>query len=311
LDGFSSRRDVSLIASELLLNLPDSIFEGSDEIFAEEYILAEKDVREQMDDILMKMTSMCIKVFGFVFAKCKDPGVLKSAIDLISKKGDLARQWSIKVLDDQNQSVPVLNIALLVIMNVGQGDDISSVKRYTKNPNSSIRTKALDVTVKLNKKDAEILIIEALNDEDEKVRNRAATLIEHELLLSAESVNKLCLFIKTKLMQKKDISINEAKFFAGLLRAIGKAADNIPKEPAEDEIINIASDLLKGSTGLLKFIKAAPDKEHLEIIYACLSTLGKIGGSKSRTFLNTFTHGNTMLSKVAYETIEELGKKHI
>jgi hypothetical protein len=291
--------------------LPDSIFEGSDEIFAEEYINAEKDVRDQMDEILMKMTSMCIKVFSAVFAKGRDPNVLKSAINLVSKKGDLARQWSIEILDDRNQPLPMLNIALLVIINVGHVNDISMVKKYTKHPNPSIRTKALDATVKLNKKDAEVLIIEALNDEDEKVRDRAATLIERESSLSEESVNKLRLFIKTKLLQKKDITIHEAKRLAGLFRAIGKLTGLIHKESLEDEILGIVSDLLKGKTGLLKFIKADINEEQLEIIYACLSTLGKIGGSKSRTFLKTISRGNNMLSKIANEAIEELDKKLI
>ena len=307
--GFSSRKNVSLNTSELLINLPDSIFEGSDEIFAEEYIHAESVVRDQMNEILTKMTSMCIKVLSAVFVKGRDPNVLKSAIDLVSKKGDLAREWSIKILDDHNQPLPMLNIALLVIINVGHDNDIGVVKKYTKHPNPSIRTKALDVIVKLNKKDAEILIIEALNDEDEKVRDRAATLIERESSLSEESVNKLRLFIKTKLLQKKDITIHEAKRLAGLLRAIGKLTGLVNKEPLEDEILGIASDLLKGRIGLLKFIKADLNEEQLEIIYACLSTLGKIGGSKSRTFLNTISRGNTMLSKIAHEAIEELDKK--
>jgi hypothetical protein len=307
--GFSSRKNVSLNTSELLINLPDSIFEGSDEIFAEEYIHAESAVRDQMNEILTKMTSMCIKVLSAVFVKGRDPNVLKSAIDLVSKKGDLAREWSIKILDDHNQPLPMLNIALLVIINVGHDNDIGVVKKYTKHPNPSIRTKALDVIVKLNKKDAEILIIEALNDEDEKVRDRAATLIERESSLSEESVNKLRLFIKTKLLQKKDITIHEAKRLAGLLRAIGKLTGLVNKEPLEDEILGIASDLLKGRIGLLKFIKADLNEEQLEIIYACLSTLGKIGGSKSKTFLNTISRGNTMLSKIAHEAIEEFDKK--
>jgi hypothetical protein len=251
---------------------------------------------------------MCIKVFNAVFAKGKDPNVLKRAIDLVSKKGDLARQWSIKILDSRDQPLPMLNIALLVIINVGHSNDISVVKKFTKHSNPSIRTKALDVMIKLNKKDAEILIIGALNDEDQKVCDRAATLIERESSLSEESVNSLCLFIKTKLLQKKDITIHEAKRLAGLLRAMGKLTDFIHKEPLEDEILGIVSDLLKGRIGLLKFIKADLNEEQLEIIYACLSTLGKIGASKSRTFLNTISRGNTMLSKVAHEAIEELEK---
>ena len=306
---FSSRMDVSSDASELLVNLPDSIFDGSDEIFAEEYIQAEKDMRNQMDEILMKMTSTCIKVLGSVFAKGKDPSILKNAIDIMSKKGDLARQWAIKALDDRSQSLPMLNIALLMIINVGHDNDIDVIKKYAQHSNSNIRTRALDATVKLNKKESEILIIEALNDEDEKVRDRAATLIERESSLSEESVNKLLLYIKTKLLQKKDITIHEAKRLAGLLRAMGKLTDYINKNLLEDEILEIVSDLLKGKTGLLKFIKADLTEEQLEIIYAGLSTLGKIGGSKSRTFLNTISRGNTTLSKSAHEAMEELDKK--
>jgi hypothetical protein len=68
---------------------------------------------------------------------------------------------------------------------------------------------------------------------------------------------------------------------------------------------------LKGKVGLLKFIKADLNEEQLEIINACLSTLGKIGGSKSRTFLDTISRKNKMLSKNAHEAIEELDKKLI
>jgi hypothetical protein len=66
---------------------------------------------------------------------------------------------------------------------------------------------------------------------------------------------------------------------------------------------------LKGRKGLLKFIKADINDEQLEIISACLSTMSKIGGVKSKTFLNTICKRNAALSKVAREAIEELDKK--
>ncbi|MFZ1037880.1 MAG: hypothetical protein WAN57_11800, partial [Smithella sp.] len=293
------------------LSLPDSVFEGSDEIFAHKYINAEPEERNKINKILMQMTSMCIKIAGVIFDKCKDQNVLKSVIDLVSKKGDLARQWSIKILNDQNQSISMLNVALLVIINVGQTDDIGLIKRYIKHPNSSIRNKALGVIVKLNKHDAEDSAIEALGDEDEKVRIHASNIIERELSLSEESVKKLIPLIKEKLEKKKDMTINEAVFIAGLLKAIGKSTDYLDKEHLVDEIIGIASDLLKGRNGLLKFIKTEPGKEQLEIISACLSSLGRIGGSKSRDYLNKLSHGDAALSKIAHESVEILNKKLI
>ena len=192
------------------------------------------------------MTSVCIKIADIIFDKCKDPNVLKSVIEILSKKGDLSRQWSIKILNDQNQSISMLNVALLVIINVGQTDDVGLIKRYIKHPNSSIRNKALGVMVKLNKHDAEASAMEALGEKDEKVRIHASNIIERELSLSEESVKKLILLIKAKLEKKKDMTINAAGFIAGLLKAIGKSTDYPDKEHLEDEIIGIASDLLKG-----------------------------------------------------------------
>ncbi len=179
------------------------VFEGSEEIFAHKYINAEPEERNKINEILMQMTSMCIKIADIIFDKCKDPNVLKNVIELLSKKGDLARQWSIKILNDQNQSISMLNVALLVIINVGQTDDIGLIKRYIKHPNSSIRNKALGVIVKLNKHDAEDSAIEALGDEDEKVRIHASNIIERELSLSEESVKKLIPLIKAETGKEK------------------------------------------------------------------------------------------------------------
>jgi hypothetical protein len=309
ISGFLSREGFESGVVNKFLNLPDSVFEGCDEIFAHKYINAEPEERKKINEIMMQMTSMCVRIADVIFDKCKDPNILRSVIELLSKKGDLARRWCIKILNDQNQPVSMLNVALLVIINVGQTDDIGLIKRYIKHSNSSIRNKALGVIAKLNKQDAEISAIEALGDEDEKVRIHAANIIERELSLSDESVKKLILLIKAKLEKKKDMTIHEAGFIAGLLKAIGKSADYRDKEHLEDDIIVIASDLLKGKNVFQKFIKTEPGKEQLEIISACLSSLGRIGGSKSRDYLKKLSHGDTTLSKIAHEAVELLNRK--
>ena len=308
ISNYLSLKDFSSSAMKLFPDLPDSVFEGSEEIFAHKYIHAEPEVRNQINDILMQLTSVCIETVNIVFEKCKDPNVLKSVVELLSKKGEPARQWAIKILDDRTQSISMLNVALLVITNVGQADDTAFVKRYVKNSNASIRTRALSVMVKLNKNDAGNIVIEALKDEEEKVRTHAASLIEHELSLSEESSHKLLFFIKA-MLQKKNMTINEAVFIAGLLKAIGRSGNGMNKESVENEMIAIAADLLKGRTGILKFIKAELDKEQLEIISACLSTLGKTGGTKSRDYLKTLLHGDAALSKIVHQATEEINRR--
>ena len=308
LQVYSSRNEGLSKTSELLLNMPDSVFEGSEEALADEFIHAGQDLRKQINDVLTQMSSKCIDIVDIIFNKGKDPDVLKNAIELLSKKGEPARKWLIKILDDQNQPLSMINIALLMIINVGHSDDVNLVKRYVKHANSSIRTKALAAAAKMNKKDAESMVMEALNDGEEKVRNQAASLIEHELSLSGESINKLLLFLKEKL-HNKNITAHEAGFIAGLLRAVGKFKDGLNKESLESEIIGIASDLLHESKGFLKFIKKELSKEHEEIISACVSALGKTGGIKSKEFLKTLLNKNSVLSNAAKEAITEMDKK--
>ncbi len=308
--SFSSREGFASSTVKSFSHLPDSVFEGAEEIFAHKYMNTEPDVRNQINEILRQMTSMCIKIAGVIFDKCKDPNVLKNIIDILSQKGEPARQWCIKILNDKNQPVSMLNYALLLIVSVGQIDDAGLVKRYVKHSNHSIRSKALGAMVKLDKKDVQDLAIEALSDEEEKVRSHAANIIERELSLSEESINRLLLLVKEKLHNKKDMTIQEAGFIAGLIRAAGRTENNVNKEHPEGEIIGIVSELLKGRTGLFKFIKTELTREQLEIISACLSTLGKIGGAKSKDYLKTLPRGDQTLAKIVQEAMEELNKKH-
>jgi hypothetical protein len=307
--GFASRVEFASSTVKSFSHLPDSIFEGAEEVFAHKYMSVEPDVRNQINEILMQMTSMCIKIADVIFDKCKDPNVLKNIIDILSKKGEPARQWCIKILNDKNQPVSMLNYALLLIINVGQIGDAGLIKHYVKHSNHSIRSKALGAMVKLDKKDVQDLAIDALNDEEEKVRSYAANIIERELSLSKESVNRLLQMIKERLQNKKDLTIHDAGLTAGLIRATGRAADGVNKEHVENEIIGIASDLMKGRSGLLKFIKTELTREQLEIISACLSTLGKTGGAKSRDYLKTLPRSDEMLAKVTREAMDELNKK--
>lgn len=306
----SSRKEDILKESELLLNLPDSILEGAEEIIADEYIQANKDLKNEINDVLLKSKSICVKIVDVMIDKSKEPDVLKGVIEILSKKGEVARRWSTKILDEQKQPLSIINVALLVIINVGHGDDMNSIKSYVKHSNPSIRVKALAAIAKMNKKEAVGMVIEALTDEEERVRSQAANLIENELSLSGESINKLLLFVKEKL-HKKNITANEAGFIAGLLRSTGKFNNGHNKESLENEIIGIASDLLNERKGFLKFIKTELSKEQKEIICACASALGKTGGAKSKEFLKTLSKNDAVLSNAAKEAMAQLDKNCI
>jgi hypothetical protein len=310
LQTYALQNDGASQKLESLLNMPDAVFEGCEESLADEFIHADQNARKKINEILVPMNSKCIDIMEVVFKKGNDPDVLKNAVELISGKGELARKWSNKILEDQNQPLSLVNIALLVITSAGHSDDVNLVKKYLKHSSSSIRAKALAAIAKINKKDAEDMAVEALSDGEEKVRNQAASLIEHELSLSGNSANKLIKYLKGKL-QNKNISAHEAGFIAGLLKTIGKFRESVDKAMMEDEMIGIASDLVHERKGLLKFIGTELSREHEEIVCACVSVLGRIGGTKSKDYLKTYLNNKTTVSNAAQEAITEIDKRSV
>lgn len=291
-----------------VLKLPDSVFEGTEDMMADEYVRSDPEIRKDMNAILLLMKSRCIAIAGLIFAKSKEPDVIKSAVDFLCQKGEPARQWSLEIMDDPNQPLSLLNIALLVLADVGVDSDVKTMAKYVRHPNASIRSKALSVASKLSKKDAEDLMLNALKDQDEKVRTMALNLMEKELALSPESVDKIVLFVKEK-VQKKNMTSSEAGFVSGLIKMLVKARGAEKNEKMENEVIGVASDIIKEKTGFLKFLKSDLDREQMEIVSACLMVLGKKGGAKSREFLKSLSRGSSEISKAADEAMNELNKK--
>jgi hypothetical protein len=289
-------------------NLPDVVFKGTENVFADQYINADKDLKRDIQDVLQLMQTTCIDVINVMINKSKEPDILKSVTEILSEKGEWARQWANNIFDDPNHALSMLNIALLVIVKVGQADDASAIRKYARHPNASIRTKVLNAMARLNKKEAEGAVIDALKDSEEKVRTQAAGLLENELSVSDVSASKLLLFIKDRL-NKKNLSPADAGFLSGLLRSLGRIDEDARKDILEGEIINIASDLLKEKTGILKFIKSEIGKEQMEIVSACLITLGKLGGPKARDYLKVMSRETGAFSKVANEVMAALDKR--
>ncbi|HNZ64994.1 MAG TPA: HEAT repeat domain-containing protein [Smithella sp.] len=310
MSDLSLRHEGMISESTLLAEMPDSLFEGAEDVIVDAYVNADKDLRKEIGDVLLQLKSIGIKIVDVMIDKSKDPDVLKGIVEILSRKGEFARQWAIDVLDHRNQSLTILNTALLAIVHVGHGADIERVRKFTKHSNSSIRARALTTMVKMNQEDAGDAVMEALNDGEEKVRNQAASLIEHDLFLSGESVNKLLLFLREKL-RKKDMTASETTFVCGLLKATSHFRD-CSNQAWENEMIGIASDLLSEKKGLLKFIKTEPTKERMDMLCACSSALGKAGGTKSVEFLKTLAdHSHPVISNAAKEAMAELKNKSV
>jgi len=284
----------------------DALFSNAHDAFAHQYVQVEPEERKKMNTVLLQLNEMSIRIVEDILNLSKDPDVLRNIAEILSKKGKTARQWSLKILEDQNQPVSMLNIALIVLTNVGESGDVHFLKKYLKYPNPSIRIRSLAASAKLNKQEAEQYVLEALQDDDEKVRENAAAVMEHDIIPSELSANKIILFVKSSLQEKKHLSPKDISVVATLIKTIAKNNALACNQFLENEILDIASTFWKGRTGVLKFIKAAPTSSEEEIVSACLATLGKIGTEKSQHYIMTFARANGMLAHAAQKALAVL-----
>lgn len=303
----SLRKMFSPDASGLPPSLADAIFNASEETLTEAYLQAGSAGRQKINDILMKIGPLCVTILDAVFSRCENHEVWKSAVDVLCRKGDLARDWALDVLGGWRYGAPIACAALIVIGYVGRSHDIAGIKKYLKHEKPGLRIRALDASARLNRKETEPLIIEALRDEDEKVWNHALSSLTIISPLSEESVLELLELIKGELAGDKEDSVHRAHHLARLVKVVGALADAPHKELLEDALLSMTATLLKKRRGLLALFKDGADKERLEIIHAGISSLGRIGGGKSLAFLKSLADGNSPISGVAEDAIRKLG----
>ena len=135
------------------------------------------------------------------------------------------------------------------------------------------------------------------------------SLIEHELPVSVEMLQKIVSFLKERI-SKKNINANDAGLVCGLLKAAGHLGEVSDRETLENEIIEMAAELLNEKKGILKFMKAEIPREKQDILCACAVSLGKCGGIKSKEFLKTLSRNNNdAVANTAKDAMDILDQK--
>jgi hypothetical protein len=287
----------------------EELFANSHEHFAQAYVRVSAEERKSMNAIFIQLDEIFLKIVDDILTIDKDPDILKNVTELLSQKGSLARRWALKVLENQTPSLSLLNIALLVLLQVGEEQDFRLMEKYLRYPNHSIRCRALSAAVKLSKRDAERYLFDALKDDHETVREHAAAIIERDIIPSELAATKIIIFVKTKLKENKEVSEKGAFSLASLIRSIGKNTALIKNQALENEIIGLIAEVWKGKSGVLKFIKTEPTEAEKNVVSASLFVLGKIGAEKTESYLKTFAKEAGVLSEEATRALEEVNRR--
>ena len=273
----------------------------------EAYIEAEESQRQIIGRIAAKLGSQGIEILSRVLSDCDDRAARRDATDFLIKKGDMARRWVLKVLDDQNQPWYLQRNALMILRYVGKGEgDIDRARKLLGNPHPRLRDEALNTVLTLKASDAEQLVIEALNDPDDKVRWRATSALTELSPLTESSVEQILNIINTEAPEEKEDALKHIRKVSQLITSLGVLDGLHNLVLVEDTLLVIAQKVSDQKKGILKRLKKSSEIDQAPIISAAITTLGKIGTPKSEAFLAKLADGKTNQAEPAQKAVDNI-----
>jgi len=118
-----------------------------------------------VDTITDFLGTQGIQILSTVLSDSEDRGARKNAMDALTKKGDLVRDWIFKVLDDPEQKWFLIRNALMLLGHVGKNEkDIEHARKLLHNEHSMVRDEALNVVAHYRKTAQLIRALGGIND---------------------------------------------------------------------------------------------------------------------------------------------------
>ncbi len=271
--------------------------------FKQKFLTEKKETRTGLDEVLVLLGSHGIELLIQVLEESEDRWVRKSAIDLLIKYGDRARNYFREILDDPAKPWTLHRNALFIIGNIGDADDIERATRFMRHSDARLREESLNAISRLEGPAAEPKLIRYLRDNDHRVRRRAAACLG---LFNSISKNALAELIKLAQGPEKpagDEKTREAEEAARIqaIHTLGLMG-NQPVD-AEHKVEDVLIELITPGKGWAKKLMrrvAKVGEQSERILTAVVDTLSKIGANKSIEALDSLleTSGSALTSKI-------------
>ena len=273
----------------------------------EAYINADEVQRPTVGRIAYKLGAQGIEILSRVLSDCDDRSARKEATDLLIKKGDMARKWVLKVLDDPKQPWYLQRNALMILRYVGnRKTDIERARQLMNHSHPRLRDEALNTVLSMSAADAEQIVVEALNDADDKVRWRATSALTELAPLSEDSIAKILAIIKTATPEEKEEIDKHVRKVSQLINTLGALKGFRNLDVVEDTILDTAQKASETKKGFLKRLTKTGEGNQTSVLAAAIATLGKIGTPKSETFLSKLAGSKTPQAESARKAVESI-----
>jgi HEAT repeat protein len=297
--------------SNLSLSPQKFIYKNLTKALITAYENPQESERNVIDEILGLLGAQGIEILGKVLGECDDRQARKSATDALIKQGGMARQWVLRALENPEQPWFLLRNALLILRFVGNGQKgIDRARSYATHDHPRVRDEALNTLLALSTSDAEQVVINALDDPDDKVLWRATNALVELAPLSEPSIARLIEMIKHEIPEEKQAAATHSLKVSNIIRALGAKVNLKNIQRVEEAIIDCAQMISGQKKGIFKRLKKSSFPHQNAILSAVIATLAKIGTAHSEAFLEKLAGDKTPQADAARTALESIRARY-
>jgi HEAT repeat protein len=291
-------------------NLPSNpfyfVFKDASEMLSSAYLTEPTASRLKIDQIVRRLGSKGMDILNLILNKSDNSDVRTDALETIVSMGEVARRWSLRVLEDKEPDIAALKNALVILREVGKAkQDTDIVKKFVNHPNTRVQEELLHTLMSFSAPGLEPVIIRALNDFDDKLRWRAALALGSLPRISKGSRGDILNIITADPPDNdKQVSAYIRKT-AHIIQTLGSVNNFPDSDQLEAAILQTAQKSSDSGKKLMARLKLNnPENDQTPILMAAFAALGKIGTAKSSQFIAQFTKGKSPLAAEAEKALK-------
>jgi len=287
------------------------IYKNLTEDLVTAYETAEDAQRKIIDEIAGLLGPQGIEILGKVLSECEDRQARKFATDALIQQGEMARIWVLKALGNPDQPWYLLRNTLMILRFVGKGEKgIERARQFISHEHPRVRDEALHTFLALKAPDAEQIVVDAIEDPDDKVQWRATSALAELAPLSEASVAKITRIIKTEIPEDDEAAAQHSRKVCNIIRTLGTVINIKNIQAVEESLLEIAKMINGQKKGILKRLKKSASPHQTAILSAAIATLGKIGTVNSEAFLKKIAGSKTAQAEAARKAVESIRQRY-
>jgi HEAT repeat protein len=287
------------------------IYKNLTEDLVAAYETVEAAEREIIDEIAGLLGSQGIEILSKVLSETENRQARKFATDALIQQGEMARLWVLKALGNPDQPWYLLRNTLMILRFVGKGQkEIERARQFISHEHPRVRDEALHTFLTLKPPDAQQIVVDALEDPDDKVQWRATAALSELAPLSETSIARIIEMIKTEIPQEEEAAAQHSRKVCNIIRTLGTVINIKNIQAVEESLLEIVQMINGQKKGILKRLKKSASPHHTAILSAAIATLGKIGTVNSEAFLKKMASTKTAQAEAARKAVESIRQRY-